>query len=343
MAADSSSSESESFTDSTNSVNFADASDGIGAQLSHGTADGSDVSGSGIDLDAERIQPSPNSSGTSKASESDPDLNAKHLQQCVPEATDSSGASSLDLDRMGKEQRINCALKALRTSGIKSNGHPCLSIREASRRFNVPHSTLTDRYNGKLTRKDAHEHEQRLSAAQEEVLVEWVKTVGRRGMPLTTSTLRDFASNICQVPVGTSWAKRFIARHPELKIRWTTGLEKCRAQSLNRTVVNEFFELIRDLIETHNIPPENIYNMDEKGVQLGIGKRIAALVDRDQKNVYHIEDGNRELVTIIETVCADGTSLHPCVIFQGRRMRPEWGRVNPCNARYAHPCLLSLS
>jgi len=95
-------------------------------------------------------------------------------------------------------------------------------------------------------------------------------------MPLTTSTLRDFASDICQAPVGTSWAKRFIARHPELKIRWTTGLEKCRAQSLNRTVVNEFFELIRDLIEMHNISPENIYNMDEKGVQLGIGKRIAA-------------------------------------------------------------------
>ncbi|KIL55798.1 hypothetical protein M378DRAFT_188648 [Amanita muscaria Koide BX008] len=62
-----------------------------------------------------------------------------------------------------------------------------------------------------------------------------------------------------------------------------------------------------------------MYNMDEKGVQLGIGKRIAALVDRNQKVAQHIEAGDRELVTIIETVCADGSSLVPSVIFQGKR------------------------
>jgi hypothetical protein len=64
--------------------------------------------------------------------------------------------------------------------------------------------------------------------------------------------------------------------------------------------------------------------MDEKGIQLGIGKRVAALIDRDQASVYQIEDGNHELVTIIETVCADGSALHRDL---------EWARNNPCNAR----------
>ncbi|KAI0308764.1 hypothetical protein OF83DRAFT_1031255, partial [Amylostereum chailletii] len=62
-------------------------------------------------------------------------------------------------------------------------------------------------------------------------------------------------------------------------------LEECRARCLNRSLVDEYFEILKELIITYNIPPENIYNMDEKGVLLGIGQRIAAFVDRDQKNV----------------------------------------------------------
>ena len=57
--------------------------------------------------------------------------------------------------------------------------------------------------------------------------------------------------------------------------------------------------------------------MDEKGVQLGIGAKVAAIIDCDQAAVYSVEDGNCELVTIIEAVCANGTALILSVIFQG--------------------------
>ena len=78
----------------------------------------------------------------------------------------------------------------------------------------------------------------------------------------------------------------------------------------------------------------NLYNMDEKGIQLGIGARITAIMDRDQQTAYSIEDGNRELVMVIETICADGSILHPSMIFQGQRQlgNSEWGCNNPCNA-----------
>ncbi|KAF8062501.1 hypothetical protein FPV67DRAFT_1368164, partial [Lyophyllum atratum] len=62
-------------------------------------------------------------------------------------------------------------------------------------------------------------------------------------------------------------------------------LEQCRARSLNRTVVQEFYDMLKGLINEYSIVPANIYNMDEKGIQLGVGKRVAALVDRDQKTV----------------------------------------------------------
>ena len=95
----------------------------------------------------------------------------------------------------------------------------------------------------------------------------------------------------------------------------TTGLEKACAKALNQFAVNEFFDMLTEVIKEYGILPGNLYNMDKKGIQLGIGVRITAMIDQDQKTVYSIEDNNRELVTVIETICADGSILHPSVIF----------------------------
>ena len=89
-------------------------------------------------------------------------------------------------------------------------------------------------------------------------------------------------------------------------------------------------------MQEFSIKPENTWNMDEKGVQLGIGVKAAAIVDRDQATIYSVEDGNCELVTIIEAVCTGGTVLIPSIIFQRVCHNPEWGRPenNPCATRY---------
>ena len=125
-----------------------------------------------------------------------------------------------------------------------------------------------------------------------------------------------------------------MARHPELKIKWTSSLQQCRAEGLNPTIIAEYFQLLAEVLDKYKVPAENIYNMDEKGIQLGVSKRVAAIIDRDQKMAFQVKNGNRELVTIIETLCTDGMALRPCVIFQGKRRNLEWGRDNPCNARY---------
>jgi len=150
---------------------------------------------------------------------------------------------------------------------------------------------------------------------------------------MTYESVAQCASEISGQRVGGSWPKRFVKRHPDLKMKKTTGLEKARAKALNQFAVNRFFDMLTDVIEEYNIIPGNIYNMDEKGIQLGIGARITAMIDSDQKVAYSIEDGNRELVTVIEAICADGSVLHPSVIFQGQRRNSEWGHNNPCNAR----------
>ena len=80
-------------------------------------------------------------------------------------------------------------------------------------------------------------------------------------------------------------------------------------------VVAGFYDVLEAVVGEFNIQPEHTWNMDEKGMQLGLGLKVAAIIDRDQSSVYSVEDGNCELVTIIEAICANGMVLIPLVIF----------------------------
>ncbi|KAJ3576997.1 hypothetical protein NP233_g9 [Leucocoprinus birnbaumii] len=230
------------------------------------------------------------------------------------------------------EGAIQAALEEVCASGLNSNGYPNLSLLKAAANYGVSRTTLTARWNGRLTRQEAHIPQQLLPPPQENLIKEWLKALACHSIPVSPKTLAKYATIISGKTVGPTWSDNFHTRHPDIKARWTTGLECCRAKALNCPQVTEFFAILEDVIRKFEITPSNIYNMDEKGVQLGIGKRMLALVDHDQKSVNQLESGDRELVTVIEAVCADGSFLPPSVIFKGKRRNLEWGRNNPCGA-----------
>jgi len=49
--------------------------------------------------------------------------------------------------------------------------------------------------------------------------------------------------------------------------------------------------------------------MDEKDCQQGVGGKVHVLVDWNQKNAQQVEDGNQELISILECICADGSAI----------------------------------
>jgi len=167
----------------------------------------------------------------------------------------------LDLTQV---QRMELTLAALITSSIKPDGNPNLSIQKTAIDYEVPCSTLNDQWNGTPTHKEGHTHELLLTAAQEEVLVNWIKVMGCHGIPMTMTMVTDHVADIVDRNVGESWVKHFKACHPELKVKWLSTLEKCHAASLNPMLLNEFYDLLEEVIK--GIPAENIYNMDEKGI-----------------------------------------------------------------------------
>ena len=109
--------------------------------------------------------------------------------------------------------------------------------------------------------------------------MEWIKVQGCCSVPMTYSSVGQATTEILGKPVGEIWPKRFRKHHPDLKMKKATGLEKVWAKALNQFAVNEFFDMLTDVIQEYNIMLGNIYNMDEKGIQLRIGTRVAAMIN----------------------------------------------------------------
>ena len=76
---------------------------------------------------------------------------------------------------LSQEGRILLAIEDILSSGTRPNGKYVLSIRQAAALRQVPRTTLQDRFNGRDTRRESHAKEQKITPAQEEVLVVWLK------------------------------------------------------------------------------------------------------------------------------------------------------------------------
>jgi hypothetical protein len=85
-------------------------------------------------------------------------------------------------------------------------------------------------------------------------LAKWIKIQGYRGVPMTYASIAEAAVDISGKQVGKVWPKRFCKRHPDLKMKKTTGLEKARAKALNQFSVNEFFDMLIDVIMSRLTP-----------------------------------------------------------------------------------------
>jgi hypothetical protein len=236
------------------------------------------------------------------------------------------------LQALEMSERVSRALDFMHQQEIA--GIAC-SVRKAAAIYGAKRSSVYDRYKGRKTRQEAQMKRQILTEQQESVLVEWIKTWGYHGAPMNNLTIRAKARALSGQNVGENWVYRFMRRHPDLKPVWAKKLDAARARGLNPAVVADFFKtLIAELI-THGIPAQNIFNADEKGVMCGDDAPVKVFVDRNQRTVSQVTQQDRELTTVMECVCADGTAIPPMIIFKGVKKKVEWTVENDLGMRAA--------
>ena len=157
------------------------------------------------------------------------------------------------------------------------------------------------------------------------------------GLPFSAGDLRTNAAEISGKEVSSRWHKKFLKRHPEVGAMKPAKLDPKRAKNFNEAIINDYFDKLDALHAKYDgIPPEHIWNMDEKGVQMGGGRKKSSkkyYYLKNQKHKYRIRSDNLELSTILECISAAGDSVPPSFCLQNgsvpdlRELDDEcWGR-----------------
>ncbi|RYN26376.1 hypothetical protein AA0115_g7097 [Alternaria tenuissima] len=193
------------------------------------------------------------------------------------------------------------------------------SYQQLAKKYGVNRCTLARRHKGiheahGLRRLSLHPH-------HETELVQYIDTLTERRLPPSREMIQRFASDLAGKEVSETWVTRFLQRHPNHLISaYSKGMSKLRCNADSGAKYSLYFKLLAEKIEEYNVQPTHIFNMDEKGFQLGrIGrtKRIFSKARWVKKGVRQpLEDGSSEWITVVACICWDGSVLSPSLIFK---------------------------
>jgi hypothetical protein len=72
--------------------------------------------------------------------------------------------------------------------------------------------------------------------------------------------------------VRTKWVQRFIRRHPLVHVKVGRAIDHLRVEAATPEGLQGWFELFNRIKSAGNIKAENMWNMDETGLVLGLYK-----------------------------------------------------------------------
>lgn len=241
--------------------------------------------------------------------------------------------------RKAVQERLAKAVEAYRAE-LQKEPNLRKGLRTIAEFHGVDHNTLARTVNNKRSIDEANASKQKLTVAEEGVLADFILKSADQGFPLAHHAIKFYADAILQrrlgplyQPIRQKWIYAFLDqnRH-KLQTHWSRSLDMQRAQSLNPEAVKHWFDLLEELVVKARIKKENIYGMDESGFPSADQGRSRVIGARGTK-VQHKQGGtSRENTTALVTICADGTSLQPTIVFKGKGFKKAWFKDNVLEA-----------
>ncbi|XP_071056510.1 uncharacterized protein [Onthophagus taurus] len=208
------------------------------------------------------------------------------------------------------------------------------SVNAASKNFNVPRTTIKYKLEGKYELDCRMGPETTLTKDEEETLVKWICSVADAGFTVTRLQLLDSVQMLLKKlnrlnkftknRPGRKWYKCFLRRHPIISERLTQNLTKARSEVTEQKIRNWFNE-VTDHFKAKNIEdvlkdPSRIFNLDETAFFMA-PKGIKCLMRKGEKLAYNfISNDDKECLTTLITVCANGSILPPMIMFSYERI-----------------------
>lgn len=220
------------------------------------------------------------------------------------------------------ESRIEDALDARKHA-------PERSIASLARDFDVPYQRLQRRAKGQKSLFSRKPTNRRLDESQEQALCNWIDYRDKLSRPVKQAEITRAALTILQstepdASLGPHWTHRFLARYPQYRRRRRRALDIERQRAADRTVVEKWFQSYQKAIEDYGILPEDIYNFDETGFQIGVGRDQWIITREPKKRIVSGSITNRESLTVVEAVSATGYTTPPLIILSAKTILFRW-------------------
>ncbi len=148
----------------------------------------------------------------------------------------------------------------------------------AAQALQLSRATLQRRLGGGKSRAEGKENQQHLTHGEEQALAKWITRLTATGHPARHCFIKEIAEEIRRqrhshsaTPVsypdlGDAWVPQFLSRHPSLQTTLARAIESVRIKDVSSEAILNFFAVFSALLEEHQIPRENVYNMDETGI-----------------------------------------------------------------------------
>ena len=211
---------------------------------------------------------------------------------------------------------------------LQQQENPNLSA--IAREFNVPYTRLRARWKGRKSLFARPSHSQRFDSAQEKALCSWIEYNDGLGLSLKRPQILRAATSILRLsdasapPLGEKWLKRWLERHPQYRIRRRKSLDIERKRAHDVNLIREWFTRLRAAIDSHGIQPSDIYNFDETGFQIGVGRDQWIITREPRRKIVAGVHTNREYVTVVEAISTDGFIIPPLIILSAQQIQYRW-------------------
>jgi hypothetical protein len=206
----------------------------------------------------------------------------------------------------------------------------------------LSHATLCRLADGGRTSSEAQADWAWLTDAKTDVIINFIIEMADRGFPLSHHRLKEHVDMLChshlgdafpEKGVGINWTYKFAMKHHDhLKLSDSRPLEDKHGRAINPHTNKAWFDLLEETIHKYDIQPEDTYGTDEVGIQSHGTERKRVFGARRQGAQYQQCGGTHENTTVLVTICAEGTSLPPLVIYKGSAFQVKWAQNNPLNA-----------
>ncbi|KAF2422142.1 hypothetical protein EJ08DRAFT_726312 [Tothia fuscella] len=174
-----------------------------------------------------------------------------------------------------------------------------------------------------------------LTNIQQLLLVDHVNDWVHKGLAPTPAIVCNFAADIGGKVPGKNWVSRFVFKHRDrLASEFLQTIDHSRIKADNPYKYKLYFEKVFSLlaycvcsnnrqvakkIHEYKILPQNTYNMDEKGFLIGVLQKTRRIFTKSANlngpNRGAGQDGSREWITYITTICQDRSYIPPTLIY----------------------------